>query len=369
MRKTIKFILPLFLVSYFVYSCGEGSGTEPSNTFDRTAMLQNFAQNLIRPAFQALQTEVNQLKEAGDNFVDNPSEQTLTNLQNAWEEAYLAWQYANAYNFGPAGEEGTRKGLIEEIGTFPVATDKIENAITANSANFNDFNRDARGFLAVEYLIFDLDGNNQDILDAFAAENRKNFLSGALANLKTRIDEVVNAWAGTYQNTFTSNNGTDVGSSTSQLYNEFVKSFESLKNFKLGLPLGKRPGQTQTEPQRVEAYYSGKTLQMMKAHLTAVEEIWLGKTKNGQDGTGFKEYLASVEGGNALITATENQLTVVKNALNAIPESPSIAIQIENNTAALELLHTELQRHTRFFKSDMSSLLGIAITFSSGDGD
>jgi hypothetical protein len=32
-------------------------------------------------------------------------------------------------------------------------------------------------------------------------------------------------------------------------------------------------------------------------------------------------------------------------------------------------LHTELQRHTRFFKSDLSSLLGLTITYSSGDGD
>ncbi len=368
MRNIIKLILPLFLVSYFAYSCGEGGNTEPASAFDRTAMLQNFAQNLIKPAFQTLQTEVNQLKEAGVSFTDNPNEQTLTNLQNTWEEAYLAWQYANAYNFGPAGEEGTRKGLIEEIGTFPVATDKVENAITANNANFNDFNRDARGFLAIEYLIFDLEGNNQDILDAFASENRKNFLSSALTNLKTRVDEVVNAWEGTYQNNFTSNNGTDVGSSTSQFYNEFVKSFEAIKNFKLGLPLGKRPGQTQTEAHRVEAYYSGKTLQMMTANITAIENIWYGKAQNGQDGIGFKEYLASVEGGNALITATESQLLVIKNTLEAVP-STNVAAQIENNPEALESLHTELQRHTRFFKSDMSSLLGIAITYSSGDGD
>jgi uncharacterized protein len=42
---------------------------------------------------------------------------------------------------------------------------------------------------------------------------------------------------------------------------------------------------------------------------------------------------------------------------------------VAQNHPTVDALHTELQKHTRFFKSDMSSLLGIAITFSSGDGD
>ncbi|MFN3315759.1 MAG: hypothetical protein ACK40K_03035, partial [Raineya sp.] len=77
----------------------------------------------------------------------------------------------------------------------------------------------------------------------------------------------------------------------------------------------------------------------------------------------------NVEGGTALITSTENQWAVVKNAFDAVPPTPRISEQIVNSPAAFDKLHTELQRHTRFFKSDMSSILGIAITFSSGDGD
>jgi len=39
------------------------------------------------------------------------------------------------------------------------------------------------------------------------------------------------------------------------------------------------------------------------------------------------------------------------------------------NDLNIEALYHELQIHTRYFKSDMSSLLGITITYSSGDGD
>jgi hypothetical protein len=74
-------------------------------------------------------------------------------------------------------------------------------------------------------------------------------------------------------------------------------------------------------------------------------------------------------GGEALINSTENQWAVVKNAYNAVPQTPRISAQILSNPTPFDNFHTELQKHTRFFKSDMSSLLGIAITFSSGDGD
>lgn len=364
MRK----FLWIALLGTLAFGCKK-KNSEPSDRFDRSKMLENFAQNLIRPAFEDLQNQVNTLKTATENFIQNTNLQNLQTLQNAWENAYTAWQYANAYNFGPAGEQGLRKALVEEIGTFPVSETKIENAIANGNANFNDFNRDARGFLAIEYLIFDLNGNNANILSNFTSANRKNFLTGVVNNLKTRIDEVTLAWKGSYFEEFIRNNGTDVGSSTSQLYNEFIKSFESIKNYKVGLPLGKRPGQTQSEPTRVEAYYSGKTLKMIGEHLKAIENIWYGKDKNGSDGIGFKEYLQSVEGGANLIAATETQWAAVMSAYNAIPQSPRISEQIVSSPTAFDKLFTELQKHTRFFKSDMSSLLGITITYSSGDGD
>lgn len=365
--KTIKIFL-LISACILLFSCKKEK-KQSEDTFNRKPMLENYAKNLIKPSFTELQNKVNTLKTVTDTFVQNTNLTNLQSLQLAWEDAYTAFQYANAYNFGPAGEEGITKSLVEEIATFPVSATKIENAITNNNANFNDFNRDARGFLTVEYLIFDINGDNNAILTAFSSANRKNFLSGAVTNIQQRVDAVVNAWNGTYYNDFINADGSSAGSSTALLYNEFVKSFESIKNYKLGLPLGKRPGQTSTEPALVEAYYSGKTLKMLQNHLQNIENIWYGKDKNGNDGIGLYEYLESVEGGKQLIENTKVQWNAVKNALNTIPAAPSISVQIQNAPLPVENLHTELQKHTRFFKSDMSSLLGIAITYSSGDGD
>lgn len=74
-------------------------------------------------------------------------------------------------------------------------------------------------------------------------------------------------------------------------------------------------------------------------------------------------------GGSELIALTEAQWSKVEDALNAVPTDQPFSVLVANEHPAVDALHTELQKHTRFFKSDMSSLLGIAITFSSGDGD
>ncbi len=371
--QPMRYALPLLILALCaastISSC-DSTKNSPSDTFDRGTMLQNMADNLIRPAYNNLYSKALALQAAVQNFNTNPDINSLTTLQNTWQEAYLQWQFANAYNFGPAGEAGAQKGLIEEIGTFPVSVVKLESNASTGVWNVTDSNRDARGFLAIEYLIFGTAATREDIVAAFSvAPDRKTYLSALTDNLLARIEAVNNEWNGGYYSNFITNKGADVGGSTSQLYNEFLRSFESIKNFKLGLPLGKRPGQIQTEPTLVEAYYSGKSLECLQTHLTAIENIWYGRSAGGQDGVGFREYLENVTGGEALISSTETQLNALRSALNAVPATPSLSAQITANPAALDNLYTEIQKMTRYYKSDLSSLLGIAITFSSSDGD
>jgi uncharacterized protein len=357
-----------FIVTTCWFACDEGDSNN-GDDFDRTAMLQNMANNIIIPAYAELSDKATLLQSAAEAFTQTPSLPSLNAVQLAWEETYLAWQYANAFNFGPAGEEGLRKRLIEELGTFPVSESKINTILSSGAYNLSDFNRDARGLLVIEFLLFNLNDDHQAIVESFSSAIRKQYLNDLIANTNTRLIEVTTAWNGDYRSEFINNNGTDVGSSTSQLYNEFVRSFEAVKNFKVALPLGKEPGQTQTEPALVEAYYSGKSVQFFKAHVRAIEDIWYGKKKDGTDGIGFEEYLQNVTGGEELITSTKAQLQLVNAAMNAIPATPRFSTQLNVTPLPIDAFLIELQKNTRYFKSDMSSLLGIAITFSSSDGD
>jgi len=372
-EKTTTMNKVLILISIALLSlliaCNKDDENGGNTDFNRQEMLINYADNLIIPAFNDLSAKIAVLESASQAFLSNRNLDQLISLQNAWVAAYQSFQFANTFNLGAASEQGLNKAMIEEIGTFPVSEAKINANIASNNTNFNDFNRDNRGFLAIEYLIFSLGNDQNEVLQRFEDNaNTGTYLTALIAHLKNYVAPINNAWNGTYRNTFVNNTGTSIGSSTSQFYNEFVKSFEAIKNFKVGLPVGKRPGQIDPEPTRVEAYYSGLSIDMIKLNLQAVEDIWYGKSTAGLDGVGFKEYLESVTGGPALVAATEAQMLEVKAALNALPNT-RLSEQVINNTAQVDALYTELQKHTRFYKSDMSSLLGIAITFSSGDGD
>jgi predicted lipoprotein len=339
------------------------------DVFNRRALLEHYATLFIVPAYDTLLSKLILLHTASEAMAIQPDSVNLEYARKAWSASYVAWQQANSYNFGPGGEQGIRKSLLEEIGTFPVNTTIVESRIQSGQLGLADFQRDARGFLAVEYLLYGNADPATAVLTGFLAQpNRGQYLRNLSDDLKTRVEFVRNAWTNYYPD-FVSREGTDVGSSTAVLYNELVRSYEALKNFKTGLPLGKRPGQVQPEPSLVEARFSGQSLAMVKEHLASIFRIWQGTTINGVDGPGFRSYLQQVEGGDMLIAQTEAQMAATLLALSDIPNQPTLAILMAAEDLRVVRFHDELQKLTRFLKSDMSSLLGISITFASGDGD
>lgn len=368
--KTILFIFSGLITSFIGFglqSCEQKNGK--TTDFDRKALLTFLADSLIIPEYRRLDLAVEKMAESADSFVSNPDSARLIELQSAWHMAYMAWMHTATFNFGPAGEEGIRKTLLEEVGTWPANTTLIESNIVAGNTSLNDFNRDNRGFNGMDYLIHNLNGNNQAVIQAYRQNaNRGRYLKSVAGNIRQQIKQVSDAWPA-YRAAFIANDGSSVGSSISMYYNEFVKGFENLKNFKVALPLGLRAGQTGPDATKVEARYSGKSLFYLNAQWKVLENLWYGRTRHGYDGIGWKEYLDFVTGGKNLVAATETQIALINSAFAAIPASPSMETQIGSQFALWQNLHTELQKHTRLFKSDMSSLLGIAITYSSGDGD
>ncbi len=362
--KSIKFLALLLVVIFGIVACKKDLPDADESNFNRAEMLVEYRDVFIIPAYNNAETKSNILLQSANNFTTSPSADQLLLLQNAWVDAALSWQSACMFNFGPAEEAGLNKSLQEEVATFPISISKINNILSSGSWNLNDFNRDARGLYAIEYLIFDTLYSTETLLNRFQNPTTSNFLIALCTDLKNRISTVQSAW-GSYGNEFVKNAGTDAGSSVSMMYNEFVKSYEALKNFKFGLPLGLRPGQVSVDPVLLEARFSHKSFQLAREHFITLVKIYRGinETKS------FKGYLKTVTGGEALVISTEQQLDVLLGQFNGLEENLDMQARIQSNPQALIDIHTELQRNTKNFKSEMSSLLGIAITYASGDGD
>ena len=260
------------------------------------------------------------------------------------------------------------------INTYPTDINQIDINITANTYNQDLLaNLAAKGLPAIDYLLFGVGADNNAILvkytsDAKAA-NRKTYLAALAAEVKTRTINILNAWNSSYKATFLAADGTDVGSSLGQLVNQLVFDYEILKNYEIGIPAGVQSLGT-LYPQKVQAYYSKASLQLALLHLQAMQNLYQGKSAQG-DGLGLDDYLIKVNAkytdGRALNDVILAQFATATAKLQAL--NGTLADNIQTNTAAVTAAYTELQKLTVLLKTDMTSSLGILITFGDNDGD
>lgn len=366
MKKVVFATFITLIVTLALTGCKKSTDGDTDTAYNRQLLLTNFAENIITPRWEKMQLSTDSLAKAITTFKQNPSQANLANCQKKWVSTYTQWQYCNSFNFGP-GEKQILGTVNENIGTWPIKVNTVEERVIAGDFNFSDFRRDSRGLLTVEYLLF-----SNGAVDSFTTSTntakRFAFLEGVTKDVKKWVDDNTREWK-TYKTTFIENTGKSAGSSTSVLYNEFVKNFEALKNFKIGVPAGKRAGQTQPEPQLTEAFYSGMSIIFFKHNFESVEKMWRGVTESGNDNDGFDNYLLNVVGGEALKNETEKQIIAIKNINNTLDNDTKFSGLITSDAAKVNAVYTEYQKMMRYFKSDLSSLLGTAITFSSGDGD
>lgn len=362
MKKKLA-VLILSLLS-FTYGCNDLDSEPVINDFDRGSLLRGYADQLIIPNFIRLQTELNALKNTFSLFKANPSDATLNAMQDAWEKAVLEHQHCSAFGFGPA--ELTLGDYASVLGAFPTSEQKIEDAIIDDNFSLqNSFDRDLRGYYAIEYLIY---GNNQttsELISGFDA-NRINYLETIVNELVTTVNLIVDEWQNSYREAFINNTGTSRGSSISLLYNAFIKDYENIKNFKIELPAGLSAGQTGPDTTLLEARYSGISRSLLIENWKNSKRIYLGENRNRDTFTSFSDYLNAVEGGTSLVSTTTEAINTIDQAISNIPQGK---LSDHIDSPEIRELRDLFQSNTANFKSSMSSLLGISITFSSGDGD
>ena len=362
MKKYNWYYLVLILIA--VSSCKDKEDTAIGTDFDKSAFLTNAADNIIVPAYEEALSKAEELKAATASFDANVTDASLTNLQEKWKLAFIAWQGASPFNFGPA-ENGSFKTIHEDIATFPINATLIEQYISAADNSLDNFDRDSRGFAGIDYMINK--GTNTEVLASFDA-NRRAYLTAVVKDIVDRIENVHTLWTGSYRDEFVSNTTTSAGGSISKYYNQFLISYEGNKSYKLALPTGLGAGQTSVQPELLEAYYGEISLELVKAHFTVIENIWYGKSASGTNGSGFDDYLDAVAGGSELKEQTITSLANVWAKINAIPLG-SLTSTLNSDPSTVETTVEEMQKHTRYFKSDLSTKIGIAVTFSDGDGD
>jgi len=356
------------------FACGKKSTEEtPADSFDRSAMLSDYADRIIAPALQDFAIKADSLYLTVSHFTASPSQESLDSAQAALRSAAVSWQYCSAFRYGPML---TQFGAIDVdprqdyIFTFPANVAGIENFVANNYTSLTDVGFASRGLNAIDYLLNHLQDQDTVIINKFTASTaRREFLKSLTLDIKSRASAANVGWQ-SFKGEFVANNGTSASSSSAELIKQFIVDFESFKNFEVGIPVGRVFATYSLDPatDKVAMYYAGNSLELLKHHFDAMENLWYGKNKAGIEGVGLKKYLESVEGGKETVAATINQFTAIRAKLYQIPGG-RLSSTIQTNPQPVKDFYTEVLKMTHFLKSDMPSLLSIYITYASGDGD
>ena len=374
--KTLKIFLSISILSIFIISCSSSSDDEQSTIpeFDRSAVLINYADNIILPRLNNFKSSVDYLKESGDAYVDSPDITTYTELHNSWLEAYINWQYVEMFNIGKAEEIM----FFSKTNTYPVNEGRIQENINnqkTDLSNPNDWS--CQGFPGLDYMIHGIANTENEIINQYI-QNPLNgkYLKVVLNELNNNTDLVLNDW-NTYRNTFVNSIENTATSAFNMLTNDFVYYFEKgLRTNKIGIPSGVFSNNPLSN--KVEAYYSSKngiedvSRDLIENALNAVDLVFQGKSSNQSPvGPSFKTYLDFIKANNVsaddigsivvnkIQTANQKILDLNKNFIN----------QVENDNGKMLAAFDALQTIVVNLKTDMLSLFNVAVDYTDADGD
>ncbi len=371
MKKARIYVLAALACLATLAGCSSDDGDNNNGSdFDREAMLTNYADNLIIPAYSNFSDATAAMQTAIAEFTTTPTTATLATARQKYKEAYLAWQQVSAYEFGPAYDQM----LLSNVNIYPTNTNQIENNITAGTYDLQAAaNLAAKGFPAIDYLLYS-QATETAVVDQYTtaatATNRKAYLQDVAVLIQELAETTHNAWTTqNYSNTFKQSMGTAVGSATGNLVNALNSDIDLTKRAKVGFAVGKSSA-GEPMPEQVEAYYSQISLELLLENLQAQKAIFLGVGEDGTNGPGLDDYLNHVgakKGNMLLADAIEQQFNLAIAATEAVTGPLSEAVV--TNQEAVNKVYDELQKLIVLTKTDMPSALGVTITYTDNDGD
>ncbi len=353
--------------------CSEDTPNNSDDSFDREAMLQNWADNIIVPGYTSYVSELVSLEAAVQSFADSPSIVTLEDARTAWLSANIAWQKVAMFEIGKAEE----LSLINYTNIYPTNTEDLIQTIQSGSYDLTSVNKqDEQGFPAIEFLLYGVKETDQAIVDLYSQEMAnhpyKIYINDLAERLRFLAESVLTDWEGGYRDTFVSNDGSASTSSVNKLVNDYLFYYE--KHFragKIGIPAGIFSANTQ--PEKVEGLYSGKSKELFLTGLKALQDFFNGKSPDSNlavEGEGLKSYLdfvQTVSGGENLGELINLQFEAARAKAQLLEDD--FSTQVESDNKLMLETYDELQKNVVNLKVDMLQALNIRVDFVDADGD
>tara|TARA_R110000823_G_scaffold315699_1_gene450570 strand:- start:38255 stop:39379 length:1125 start_codon:yes stop_codon:yes gene_type:complete len=374
MMKFLKSGILLAIIAVAITACSSDNDgpTETNDNFDRGAMLANWADNIIIPAYTSFNSKVVEMEAATAAFNAAPTVENLQSLRAAWKVAYVSFQNVSMFEVGKAEDIRFRNRL----NVYPTKVAQIEDFIASGNYDFDlPSTIDKQGFPAMDYMLNGLAENDAEIVTFYTTNSNavgyKNYLSTLSHTIKSLSNEVLTSWTGGYRDTFVANTSSSASGAVDKLTNDYIFYFEkALRAGKVGIPAG--IFSNGTLPQNVEAFYKKDiSKELLLEAIDASVDFFNGKSFNGtSNGESFKtylDYLNTIKNGENLSALINDQFTVAKNKANEL--NANFVEQIETDNSKMLASYDELQRLVVLFKVDMVQAFDVTIDYVDADGD
>jgi predicted lipoprotein len=378
-KKNLKFVLPLLFIALVIFNsaCKKDPEAEEElivspESYDKAGMLTNMANNYIVPAYSTYKVETESLKDLASTFVTTPTIQNLENLRSQWQIGLLTWQDIAFLEFGPA--EGI--SLRGQTNVYPTDTTLINDNIAVGTFNLQlPTNFPAKGFQALDFLLYRPGYSDQALVNFYSNNSgARDYLLAVATELLDNANYVLTQWQSSYSTSFINNNESNSqGSSVSNILNSLSLHYESfVRKGKIGLPAGAFNGFSQAPmPDHTEAFYLGSSLPFAVREMQAISKYINGysyeENTNGEGLDDYLIYLSAQYNGENLSAFIENQINTIISNLNGLNDPLSNEVLV--NSQEVADVYQSMQMLVPSIKVEMTSALGVLITYQDSDGD
>ncbi|MEP3345893.1 MAG: imelysin family protein [Litoreibacter sp.] len=276
-------------------------------------------------------------------------------LREAYDTAFDAWIAASHLRFGPT-EVGDRAFALafwpDSRGATPRTLAELiasRDPIAQNVEDYGEVSIAARGFYALEFLLYD-----STLMSAGDAEYHCALVKTITADIANTTQDVLGDWASRYAETILHPSETGTYRSEEESLQELFKALATGLQFtsdtRLGRPLGTfdRP-----RPTRAEARRSGRSSQHVTVSLTSLRE--LGAMLSGDDA----ELAKSIDDSFSKALADLGKLD---DPVFASVASPATRLKVE-------IIQQDVDAIRAHVREELGPTLGVAAGFNSLDGD
>lgn len=372
--KYLKLSACVLTIALIFVSCSNSTDNpdDTTDTFDRGAMLANWADNIIIPAYTSFSSKASALKTKTTEFTTNPTVEKLQTLRNSWEEAYVSFQQVSMFEIGKAEELRVRN----RMNIYPTDVAQIQDFISSGNYNLElPSTIDAQGFPALDYMLNGLGDTDEMILSFYTtnanANGYKNYLQTLSQTISSLSSEVLTSWTAGYRDVFVANTASSASGAVNKFTNAYIFYYEkSLRAGKIGIPAGIYSNGVL--PQNVEAFYKKDlSKKLLLEAISATHNFFNGKKFNsnttGPSYKSYLDYLNTIKNGANLSTLIDSQFTTAANKANELDSN--FVYQIETDNSKMLETFDELQRNVVLMKVDMVQALNISIDYVDADGD